>query len=194
MRGNKKQALCLAFINITKAFDLVIRHGLFKMLPLIGRSPKLLSMVRYFHDGTLSSVQFDGNISEELMVNNGVKEGCVLAPTFFSCILFELLSKPVFKSSTDEIYLHSRSNGHLFNVARFKAKTRKVAISDMLFADGAVIASHSEEGIQRLIDSFSTTCDLFNLTISLKKVQMMGQGTSVLPSIHIEGEGLETVH
>ena len=43
----QNQPLYLAFIDLTKAFDLVSRDGLFKMLPLIGCPPKLLSIVRY---------------------------------------------------------------------------------------------------------------------------------------------------
>ena len=59
----QNQPLYLAFIDLTKAFDLVSRDGLFKMLPLIGCAPKLLSIVRSFHDGMMSTVQFDGNVS-----------------------------------------------------------------------------------------------------------------------------------
>ena len=77
----QNQPLYLAFIDLTKAFDLVSRDGLFKMLPLIGCPPKLLSIVRSFHDGMMSTVQFDGNVSAEFGVKSGVKQGCVLAPT-----------------------------------------------------------------------------------------------------------------
>ena len=52
----QNQPLHLALIDLTKAFDLVSRDGLFKMLPLIGCPPKLLSIVRSFHDGMMSTV------------------------------------------------------------------------------------------------------------------------------------------
>ena len=52
----QNQPLYLAFIDLTKAFDLVSRDSLFKMLPIIGCSPKLLSLIRSFHDGMLSTV------------------------------------------------------------------------------------------------------------------------------------------
>ena len=108
----QNQPLYLAFIDLTKAFDLVSRDGLFKMLPLIGCSPKLLSTVRSFHNGMMSTVQFDGNVSAEFGIESGVKQGCVLAPTLFG-IFFALLIKHAFKRSTDGIYLHSRSDGWL---------------------------------------------------------------------------------
>ena len=42
----QNQHLYLAFIDLTNAFDLVSRDGLFRMLPLIGCPPKLLSIVK----------------------------------------------------------------------------------------------------------------------------------------------------
>ena len=64
----QNQPLYLAFIDLTKAFDLVSRDGLFKMLPLIGCPSKLLSIVRSFHDGLMNTVQFDGDMSAKFRV------------------------------------------------------------------------------------------------------------------------------
>lgn len=191
----QNQPLYIAFIDLTKAFDLVSRDGLFKMLPKIGCPPKLLSIVRSFHDGMMSTVQFDGDISTEFGVKSGVKQGCVLAPTLFG-IFFALLLKHAFNSSEDGVYLHSRSDGSLFNLSRLRAKTkvRKVLIRDMLFADDAAIASHHQQGLQRLMDKFSDSCDLFGLTISQKKTQVMSQATPDPPIIKVNGEELEVVH
>ena len=38
-------------------------------------------MVRKFHDGMQARVQNDGEFSEPFKVTNGVKKGCVMAPT-----------------------------------------------------------------------------------------------------------------
>jgi len=191
----QNQPLYLVFIDLTKAFDLVSRDGLFRMLPLIGCPPKLLSIVKSFHDGMMSTVQFDGDLSNEFKVKSGVKQGCVLAPTLFG-IFFSMLLRHAFHTSTDGVYLHSRSDGSLFNTSRFRAKTklRTVTIRDMLFADDAALVSHSEDGLQRLLDRFSNSCVLFGLTISLKKTQVMGQATPGPPAMNIKGAELEVVH
>jgi hypothetical protein len=42
----QRQPLCIAFIDLPKAFYLVSRHGLFKVLDEIGCPSKLLSMTR----------------------------------------------------------------------------------------------------------------------------------------------------
>ena len=88
--------LYLAFIDLTKAFDLVSRDGLSKMLPLIGCPPKLLIILRFFPSGMMTTVQFDGNMSAEFGVRRGVKQGCILTPTLFG-IFFALLLKHAFK-------------------------------------------------------------------------------------------------
>ena len=53
----QQQPLFIAVIDLTKAFDLVSRDGLFKILPLIGCLPKLISFIKSFHDGTRGTVQ-----------------------------------------------------------------------------------------------------------------------------------------
>ena len=143
----------------------------------------------------MSTVQFDGDLSDEFGVKSGVKQGCVLAPTLFG-IFFSLPLRHAFHTSTDGVYLRSRSDGSLFNTARLRAKTklRAVTIRDMLFADDAALVSHSEDGLQRLLDRFSNSCELFGLTISLKKTQVMGQATPGPPAMNIKGAELEVVH
>ena len=180
--------LYIAFIDLTKAFDLVSRDGLFKVLPKIGCPPKLQSMIASFHTDTKGTVQSNGSSSEPFEIRRGVKQGCVLAPTLFG-IFFGLLLKHAFDTTTTEgIYLRTRSDGRLFNLARLRAKTtvRKVLIRDMLFADDAAVATHTQEELQSLVDCFSQACKDFGLTISLKKTNVLGQDTEALPVITID--------
>ena len=111
-------------------------------------------------------------------------------------MFFALLLKHAFKSSTDCVYLYSRSDGRLFNISRFsaKTKTRTVTIRDLLFADDAAMASHQQDGLQSLMDRFSDACNLFGLTISQRKTQVMGQATLCPSCITVNGEELEVVH
>ena len=95
----QQQPLFIAFIGLTKAFYLVSRDGLFKILPLMGCPPKLLSFIKSFHDGTRGTVQYDGSMSEVFGINSGVKQGCVLAPTLFNIFLSVLL-KHAFSSAS----------------------------------------------------------------------------------------------
>ena len=57
-----------------------------------GCPTKFIAMVRQFHDGKLARVQNDGEFSDPLHVTNGVKQGCVLAPTLFSMMFSAMLT------------------------------------------------------------------------------------------------------
>ena len=190
----QKQSLYIAFIDLTKAFDLVSRDGLFKVLARIGCPLKLLSVIQSFHRGMRGVVQVDGSSSTPFDVKSGVKQGCVLAPTLFG-IYFAVMLKHAFRTSTDGIYLHTRSDGKLYSLSRLKAKTkiREVLIRDMLFADDAALTAHEEQHLQNLMDCFSQACEDFRLTISLKKTNIMSQDTESLPAITINNYQLDVV-
>ena len=117
----------IAFIDLTNAFDLVSRDGLFKVLPKIGCSPKLHSMIESFHTDTKGTLQINGRFSETFEIS-GVKQGCVLAPMLFGT-LFGMLLKHVLDTTTEGIYLRTRSDDRLFNLARLRAKTKVPMIS-----------------------------------------------------------------
>ena len=84
--------LYIAFIDLTKAFDLVSRDGLVKVLPNIGCPPKLQSMIESFHTDTNGTVQFNCSSSEPFEIRSGLKQGCVLAPTLFGIFFDRLLN------------------------------------------------------------------------------------------------------
>ena len=94
--------LYITFIDLTKAFDLVSRSGLFKLLQRIGCPTKLLKIITSFHEETQGTVQFDGSSSEPYPIKSGVKQGCVLAPTLYG-ILFSLLLGYAFKGNEEGV-------------------------------------------------------------------------------------------
>ena len=182
----------MAFIDLTKAFDLVSRNGLFQILDKIGCPPKLLNMVKSFHLDMKGFVQSDGMVSGVFDITSGVKQGCVLAPTLFG-IFFSVMLKHAFGQSSEGVYLHSRSEGGLFNLSRLRAKTKRIEslIRELLFADDAAIVSHSEGELQSMMEKFSSACRAFGLTISIKKTKVMVQGTDDSPEILVDGTALD---
>ena len=84
--------LYTTFVDLTKAFDTVSREGLWRIMAKFGCPPKFINMVRQFHDGMHASVQEAGDNFKPFPVTNGVKQGCVLAPTLFSIMFTAMLS------------------------------------------------------------------------------------------------------
>ena len=119
----QRQSLYPSLIDLTKAVDLVSHDGLFAPLQKIGFPTKLLDTIVSIHEDMKGTVQFDGSCSEPLSIKNGVKQGCDLATTLFG-IFFSLLLMHAFDDSEDSVYIHSRSKGRLFNLARLRSKTK----------------------------------------------------------------------
>ena len=100
-----------------------------------------------------------------------------------------------FGTASDGIYLHTRHDGKLFNLRRLRAKTKVtcVLIREMLFADDAALVSHTQKGLQCLMDRFLKACMEFALIISTKKTEITAQDTEIPPSVYIDGSNLSVV-
>ena len=61
----------IAFIELTKAFDLISRSGLFALLEKRSCPKKLLKMVTSFHNDIQGTAQFDNSVSKPFPIKNG---------------------------------------------------------------------------------------------------------------------------
>ena len=104
-----------------------------------------------------------------------------------------------FRNGDVGIKISYRMDGKLFNLRRLKAKTKVMSeiIKDFLFADDCVLNAGSEKDMQDSVDKFSTTCSNFDLTISIKKTEVLYQpppGKFVSePNITVHGSRLNIV-
>lgn len=191
--------LYTTFVDLTKAFDTVSREGLWKIMRKLGCPDKFINMVRQFHDGMLARVRNDGDSSDAFPVTNGVKQGCVLAPTLFSMMFSAMLSDAFCNDEETNIKIRFRTDGKLFNLRRLQAKTKveEDSLRDFLFADDCALNAATEDKMQQSMNCFSNACKNFGLTISTKKTEVLHQPAPqkpyVEPVITVEGEPLKTV-
>ncbi|KAJ1176052.1 hypothetical protein NDU88_001335 [Pleurodeles waltl] len=80
------------FVDLAKAFGIVSREGLWRIMEKFGCPSKFISLVCQFHNGMLARVLDDGDSSDAFPVTNGVKQGCVLAHMLFSMMFSAMLS------------------------------------------------------------------------------------------------------
>ena len=186
------------YVDLTKAFDTVSREGLWRIMSKYGCPHKFITIVRQFHDGMLARVQDGGESSAPFAVTNGVKQGCVLAPTLFS-IMFSAMLSDAFRDKDMGISIRYRMDGSVFNLRRLQAKTKvsEDSINDLLFADDCALNATSEANMQQSADIFSEACSNFGLTISTKKTEVMHQPAPgkqyIEPNININGQRLNVV-
>ena len=195
------KGLYVSFVDLTKAFDTVSRKGMWHIMERLGCRPRFLNMVIQLHDDQRGQVRLNGDLSEPFAISNGVKQGCVLAPTLFS-IFFSMMLRQATEDLNDDdsIYIRYRLDGNLFNLRRLQAhtKTQEQLIRDLLFADDAALVAHTERSLQRLTSCFAEAAQLFGLEISLKKTEVLHQPAPQEeyhpPHISIDETELNTVH
>jgi len=168
--------LYMTFVDLTKAFDTVSQEGLWKIMEKFACLSTFITIVRQFHDGMMARVLDDGEPSEAFPVTNGVKRGCVLALMLFSLMFSAMLSE-AFRECDPGINIRYWSDGKLFNPRRLQAvtKVKETILRDFVFADDCALNASNEQEMQAEMDSFSTACNNFGLTISTKKTQVMYQ-------------------
>ena len=104
--------LYTTFVDLTKAFDIVSRNGLWSIMSKFGCPDRFITLVRQFHDGMQTQVLDNGESSTPFPVTNGVKQGCVLASTLFS-MMFTAMLTDAFQDSDPGINIrwHQIQNG-----------------------------------------------------------------------------------
>ena len=70
--------LFMAFINITKAYDMVNREAIWKLFIKYGVPPKVANIIRNLHLGMTGVVSFQEDAKGKFEIKNGLRQGCVI--------------------------------------------------------------------------------------------------------------------
>ena len=115
----QNMGLYAAFVDLTKAFD----DGLWKILARLGCPPKFLTILRQLHEGQQGQVKHNETLWDSFPSTNGVKQGCVLAPTLFS-FFFSIMLPEAKEDLPDGIYICFRTDSSRLNLRRLLACTK----------------------------------------------------------------------
>ena len=125
-------------------------------------------------------------------MTNGVKQGCVLASALFS-MMFSAMLTDAFQDGDNGF------DGKLFNLRRLQAKSKvqTEVLDEFLFADDMAKGAPTEEKMQKGVDQVSDSCDSYDLTISIKKTEVVYQPAPGKPykepTITVKGQRLQVV-
>ncbi|XP_069998486.1 uncharacterized protein [Penaeus vannamei] len=116
-----------------------------------------------------------GNNSDAFEVLHGVKQGCVLAPTFFAMYLAAMLENMP-SNLNKGIFIRTRTDGGLFNLSRLRShwKILMQCIRELLYADDSALVAHLLKDIQEIMDGFAKSAE-FGLTINAQKTEVLYQ-------------------
>nr|VZI30025.1 unnamed protein product [Spirometra erinaceieuropaei] len=189
------------FVDLMKAFDTVNREGLWKIMLKFGCPERFTQMVHQLHDGMMARVTNNGAVSEAFAVTNGVKQGCVLAPTLF-ILMYSAMLMDAYRDERPGIRIAYRTEGHLLNQRRmnFQSRVSKTYVHELLIADDCALNTTSEEEMQRSMDLFTAACENFGLVINTQKTVVMHQpppnsvtAPNAPPQISVNGTQLQVV-
>ena len=127
------------------------------------------------HENQRGQIRLNGDLSDPFPIVNGVKQGCVLAQTFFSIMM--LKQATVDLDDEDGVYARYHLEGSLYNLQRLQAhtKTQERLVRELLFAYNAALVTHAEGVTQGITTCFTGTVQFFGLEVSLKKTEVLHQ-------------------
>ena len=187
------QDLCMAFVDLTKAFNTVNRDLLLDILHKFG-CPPIFIAIPQFYTGMCAQVVMAGSQSSSFPVEGGVKQGCVLAPIIFNLLLVAIsLVSHRDLHSYDCVGIEYRLGGGLFNLRRFRTKTKtsSAVISALQCADDSTFPSLTADGLQRNLDVISETYLRAGLIINTTKTEILSASSPDAQTFSISGNQLE---
>ena len=167
------------FINLQKAYDSVDRSLLWAVLARFGVPPRMISIIRQFHDGMRACIRLDGGrTSEWFPVRQGLRQGCVLAPLLFNIFLTAVLSTAEKQFNEDPAVVADLVNIDFVPVPGFGKEEwgespRSTELFSMLYADDAGIIARTSASLANIMTAIVEKCDAFGLTVSEKKTETM---------------------
>ena len=152
--NNQKQKLFGCFVDLKKAFDSVWRLGLlYKIIKNQNVGPKVYNVIKNMYQQTEASVKVNGNISERVLIERGVKQGDSLSPTLFNIYINDL--PDIFDDSCKPVMLE------------------KLSLNCLMFADDILLLAESAEGLQNCLNKLSEYCNKWQLSINIKKTKII---------------------
>ena len=169
--------LYTGFIDLTKAYDSVDRTFRWKVLTRFAVPPQMISVIRQLHDGMRARVRLDdGQCSDWFPVEQGLRQGCVLAPLLFNIFFAAVIHVALMRFEADKDIIDAlvnlrRKPGASGRTARDPAPA--TSLWGMLYADDAAVVSQSPEQLRKMMVVIVTVCEAFGLTVSEAKTEVM---------------------
>ncbi|XP_065189675.1 uncharacterized protein LOC135820285 [Sycon ciliatum] len=183
--------LYVIFVDLKKAYDSIPREALWLVLGKLGIPPTLLSLIRSLHVGMRARVRISGRLTEDIYVNNGLRQGCTLAPTLFNLYFAAVMSSWRSRSSVPGVSLRSRPGRKLVGDRTTKARLNTYQVTESQFADDAAVYTTSREHLETLANEFIACASQWGLTVSIAKTKAIAVGPGDLqPDVVLDGGGV----
>ena len=138
-------------------------------------STNLIQIIKNLYNKAASAVLFNGSIGDWFRTTVGVRQGCLLSPTFFNIFLERIM--------TDALENHE-------GTVSIGGRT----ITNLRFAHDINGLAGDEEELANLIECLDKAFTAYGMEISAEKTKLMTNNTNgINTEIKVNGQKLETV-
>ena len=184
------------FVDLKKAYDSIPRAALWQVLKKLGVPPTMLSVIRSFHEGMVAKVRVNGELSEDILVKNGLRQGCTLAPMLF--ILYFSVVMSQWRSQCPEagVNVRFKISRKLIGDRTAKSHLSTVTATESQFADDAALYATTRPVFETMTSMFIPCARRWGLTVSIQKTKGMAVGHHALrtPLLVSETDTIEIVN
>ena len=168
------------FVDLRKAYDSVPREAMWRVLKKLGVPEVLVEIVKSFHTDMQARVRVDGELLDDIEVNNGLRQGCTMAPTLFNlyaCAVAERWMERVREVESAGTQILYKLDQKLFR--RSTRKASEVCLHKGEFADDVVLMTRSREAAAAALRAYMEVTRAFGMTVSIPKTKFMVVGSAV---------------
>ena len=176
----KRIPLYVCFIDLTKAYASVDRTFLRTVLARFGVPQILISVIRQFHDGMRACMWLDDRVcSRWLAVEQGLRQGCVLAPLLLNIVFAAVINSASTRFKADKgimnasVHLRNKRGVGGQGEATVRESVFATPLWGMLYADDAGVVSQSPEHLKKMMGVIVVVCAAFGLIVSEAKTEIM---------------------
>lgn len=145
----QRKPVCLAFLDVAKAFDCVSHETLARSLRRLGVPAPLVDYVRTMYANTITTLKVGGKRSAPIKCGRGVRQGDPLSAILFNCVMDEVLAAL------------NPAIGFFIN--------KDQIVRCMAFADDLVLIASSAEGLREQVQRVDDALHLGGLSLNPTK-------------------------
>ena len=175
-------SLFIAFFDLRKAYDSVPRPALWSVLEKYGVPPKMLSVIRSFHEGMLAEVQVEEGSTDSFEVKNGLRQGCPLAPSLFNLFFAAMVSCWRARCPEAGVVVKYKHGRRLVGDRTAKSRLSAIKVTETQFADDVAVYCQARDIFERAISEFVHTAAEWGLSVSAQKSKALIVGRHLAAS------------
>ena len=167
------EALYILFVDLKKAYNSIPRQLLWKVLEKCGVPPRMLAVVKSFHEGMHAEVRIGSDTTEKFEVRNGLRQGCTIAPLLFNIYFSGVVANWRGEWAGEGVNMLYKIGRKLVGDRTAKSRLKEARVTETQFADDAALYSMSRSGFVASATGFVATARDWGLTVSTTKTKAM---------------------